>query len=326
MIPHKFKFLKLFFEIFGIIACAVAFLFFLSPNKFINTFRFFPNYNPFAKNIEQTIEAVGQDMSTVLKSSELRKTQLAMNDGSMRNVIVYLPKGYNPKGNRIYPSLYMLHGSPGQETDWLTAGKAKESLDGAILAKILPPTVVVFPDGNGGATNDTQYINSTDGSQLDEDFIIKTVVGYVDNNFLTIKEAKFRAIGGLSSGGFGAINLALRHQDIFGNVVALSGYGIIDQNVLSGRLIQGSQQTIHNNTPLDYIPSLTTTSTKLILIVGRNDNSVIAENRALETALAKKGFDVTLTLANGVHNWKFWSEHLPDGLSWLGRQFKSLKK
>jgi enterochelin esterase-like enzyme len=249
-----------------------------------------------------------------------------MNDGSMRNVIVYLPKGYNSKGKRAYPSLYLLHGSPGQETDWLTAGRAKESLDAAILAKTLPSTVVVFPDGNGGAANDTQYINSTDGTQLDEDFIVKTVVGYVDNNFLTIKEAKFRAIGGLSSGGYGAINLALRNQEIFGNVVALSGYGRIDQNILSSRLIQGSQQTIHDNSPLDYIPSLTATSTKLILIVGRSDAGVITENRALETALAKKGFDVTLTLANGVHNWKFWSEHLPDGLQWLGRQFKLINK
>lgn len=325
MIPHKYRKIKFFFEVFGIFATIVVVLFIISPNKFINTFRFFPNYNPFIKGIEQSILAVGQDMSAVLKVSEMRKTQLAMNDGSMRNVIIYLPMGYNPKGKRVYPSLYMLHGSPGQETDWLTAGKARDSLDSAITAKILPPTVVVFPDGNGGAVNDTQYINSTDGKQLDEDFIVKTVVQYIDNNFLTIKDAKFRAIGGLSSGGYGAINLGLRNQDVFGNVVALSGYGRIDQNILSNRLIQGSRIIVYDNSPLDYIPNLTTTSTKLILIVGRNDTSVIRENRAMETALVKKGFDVTLTLAGGTHNWKFWSEHLPDGLLWLGRQFKPLR-
>jgi len=243
-----------------------------------------------------------------------------MNDGSKRNVIIYLPKGYNPEAERIYPSLYLLHGSPGRETDWVLEGKAVESLDAAIADGQIPPLVTVFFDGNGGDLHDTQYINSTDGKHLNEDFVVQTLVGYIDNHFKTIERADKRAIGGLSSGGFGSINIALKHQDIFGYVISLSGYGRIEQNLLSNRLIKGSQKTIYENSPLDYIPSLTTIKTKLILIVGRNDKSVISENRELETVLADKGFQVTLTVDNGKHNWKFWSEHLPDGLIWLGRR------
>jgi enterochelin esterase-like enzyme len=293
------------------------------PNKFIDTIRFFPNYNPFAKDIGQSISnIVPGDLSMVLIDSALEKTQLAMNNGDRRNVIVYLPKGYNAKNkNRIYPSFYLLHGSPGRETDWLTAGKAKESLDSAIEKKIIPPTVAVFPDGNGGDTRDTQYINSADGKELNEDFICKTVVDYVDNNFLTIEDPKFRAIGGLSSGAYGAINLGLKHQDVFGLVVSLSGYGYIDNNILSNQLIQGSKQAVFDNSPLDYIDNLPVNSTKILLIVGRQDG-IFSDNKLMDEKLAAKKFDVALMIFDGRHTWQFWSSHLPDGIAWLGKNWK----
>ncbi|HLX56307.1 MAG TPA: hypothetical protein VKR83_04715, partial [Ktedonobacteraceae bacterium] len=47
-------------------------------------------------------------------------------NGQKRNFLVYLPPSYNtPQGQtKRYPTLYLLHGSPGSDVDWFNAGKA----------------------------------------------------------------------------------------------------------------------------------------------------------------------------------------------------------
>jgi S-formylglutathione hydrolase FrmB len=49
-------------------------------------------------------------------------------------------------------------------------------------------------------------------------------VAFVDATFRTIPDRRFRAIGGLSSGAFGAVNIASRHPDVFGIGMSFSGY------------------------------------------------------------------------------------------------------
>jgi enterochelin esterase-like enzyme len=306
---------------FGTIILIVvsATLFCISPAKCINTIRFFPKYNPFATQLVDKLPTSQDDpkLNTALQESTLEKTTLPFQIGPDRNVIIYLPKGYdknNPKHR--FPVLYMLHGSPGQETDWLQGGDAEKTLDKLIDNKTIPPLIVVFPDGNGGVTKDTQYINSFDGKQRNEDFIVKTVVGYIDKNYLTLPSAKYRAIGGLSSGGYGALNLSLKHQDVFGYAIVLSGYGNIDKNYISNELIHDSVQIIHDNSPEQYIPSLKATSTKVVLIFGKQDE-LYQDNLNVYNELKNAGFPVEQQVYDGVHNWVFWSDHFDEGLLWL---------
>ncbi len=51
--------------------------------------------------------------------------------GQRRVFLVYLPPSYNtPEGRtKRYPTLYLLHGSPGKDSDWFTGGKADQSTD-----------------------------------------------------------------------------------------------------------------------------------------------------------------------------------------------------
>jgi len=60
--------------------------------------------------------------------------------GQQKSFLVYLPPSYNtPQGQaKRYPTLYLLHGSPGADHDWFTAGKADQSADTLIaLARFL---------------------------------------------------------------------------------------------------------------------------------------------------------------------------------------------
>ena len=256
-----------------------------------------------------------------LEASQLMTITAPLKPAGSRNVIVYLPAGYVPKPKIKYPSIYLLHGSPGKETDWIELGNAQQTLDQLIQDGTIRPSIVILPDGNGGLDRDTQYINATDGSELDEDFIWQQLVDTIDAQFPTLQQAKFRAIGGLSSGGFGALNVGLKHQAIFGLIFALSGYGHIDQNDQSAILIQGSKTTIAANSPLDYIPQLTQHNTSIWLTDGDQD-PLLLQNQELETALRAQNFSAELHIYPGKHDWEFWSAHLASALTWLGKLWK----
>ena len=53
-----------------------------------------------------------------------------------------------------------------------------------------------------------------------ETFITEDVVEYVDANFRTLPSAESRGLTGDSMGGFGALNLSMRHPEVFGAVYA----------------------------------------------------------------------------------------------------------
>jgi S-formylglutathione hydrolase FrmB len=57
-----------------------------------------------------------------------------------------------------------------------------------------------------------------------ERFVIDDVLPWTDAHLPTIRSPAGRAIGGLSSGGFGAINMALRHPTLLATIEAWSGY------------------------------------------------------------------------------------------------------
>jgi S-formylglutathione hydrolase FrmB len=76
----------------------------------------------------------------------------------------------------------------------------------------------IFVGVDGGAS---YYVNSPVTGAW-EDYILKEVIPMVDKDYRTIPEAAARGICGFSMGGFGCLNLALRHPDIFAAVYSMS--------------------------------------------------------------------------------------------------------
>lgn len=309
---------KLGMGLIGLLAI-LALLYRIYPSEFIDTFRYFPyHHNPFEWLTSKGITDYQKNaLLPTMQKSTLVKFRLPLNDTETREVIVYLPAGYHSTTNEDrYPALYLLHGSPGQDTDWIIEGDAQKTLDTEIADHKINPMIVVFPDGNGGADRDTQFVNSADGKQRNEDFIVKTVVEYVDSNFLTKVGPAWRGIGGFSSGGFGAVNLGLKHQDIFGFSISFSGYSAIEQTPTTDAVIQGSKKVVNENSPMFYIPTLQKNSLRILLMTGSGVNSRI-DNDGLATLLRHNGFHVDYTPIEGQHKWSFWALHLADGLEWM---------
>ena len=141
-------------------------------------------------------------------------------------VWVYLPPGYERPGNRRrYPVVYLLHGYPGWSFDWFSAGRIDQTMDVLIHSGRMPAALVVAPDMNGGhGMTDTEGLNVRHGPQV-QVYLTGTVPQWVDRTFRTVARPVDRIIGGMSAGGFVALNLGLKYQSVFGGIIAQEPYG-----------------------------------------------------------------------------------------------------
>ncbi|HEY4412058.1 MAG TPA: alpha/beta hydrolase-fold protein, partial [Gaiellaceae bacterium] len=124
---------------------------------------------------------------------------------------VYLPPGFSP--TRRYPVIYLLHGMRGAPSEFWDSLDIADVADGLISSGEAPPFIAVMPvagplvDPNGG-----------EWAGVWEDYVVDDVVPWVDANLPAIPTARGRALEGLSAGGFGAVDIGLRHPGLFGTL------------------------------------------------------------------------------------------------------------
>lgn len=122
---------------------------------------------------------------------------------------VYLPEGYDDTKDHEYPVIYMLHGAGGLNTDWLTKGGIQVTADQLIARDELRKSVIIMP--TFGTTS--WYIDGN--SDQAETAFIEEFIPYVEQTFNVRKDRAGRSIGGLSMGGYGALNLSLSYPELF---------------------------------------------------------------------------------------------------------------
>ncbi len=142
-----------------------------------------------------------------------------------RELIIYLPPGYNASPQRRYPVLYLLHGFGGfnlqHTTEWEQWGLMNVAQE-AMTKGTARPMIIVQPNAfmiDGQCSLFFNHGPGTDGKPWG-DYIWKDVVNYIDANYRTIPNRESRAIGGFSFGGQGALSLALLHPEVFAFVGA----------------------------------------------------------------------------------------------------------
>ena len=153
-----------------------------------------------------------------------------LEEGIEQRIKVVLPPSYDTDMDKRYPVVYFLHGF--QENIGLF-GSITESLSKQMQSEGVKEFIIVEPNGRntlGGAF----YANSPVTGNW-EDYIIKDIIGYIDGKYRTIPDAAQRGLAGFSMGGFGALNLGLKHPDVFSSLMILSP-GAFDQNGLKNAM------------------------------------------------------------------------------------------
>ena len=239
-----------------------------------------------------------------------------------RNVRVYLPRSYEtPAGAaRRYPTVYLLHGWPGTEGNWPGEGRVTRTLDTLIAAGRIPEVIAVMPSAVGiGLLGRSMYLNSYDGSQRMEDFIVHDLVAWADRTFRTEARADRRAILGLSEGGSAAINLAFKHPDVFGACGSHSGDFLLTRGMGEGKILgpePGATRLLQENSPLLYVDRIGPTLRGMTIYFdcGLDDHDEIAQNRELDRKLTALGIPHTYREFPGGHTWGYWRTHVRDAL------------
>jgi len=207
--------------------------------------------------------------------------------GNSRSIRVYLPAGY-PAGNQRYPVVYFHDG-----LEYVTLGKANNTLDYLIQNQIIRPVIGVF----------VPPVNRTDeyaGGLQDEftDFFTDELVPWVDSRFNTIPEAASRATLGASNGGNIALWLMASHPEMIAKTVAHSSN--VENNILN---------TFQSLTPQGLRTYLDMGTYDLEILKGRVD--------ALKLVLNERDFDYVFYPVNDGHSWANWRDHLKDALIYL---------
>ncbi len=240
-----------------------------------------------------------------------------------RDAYIYLPQEYQQNPQRRFPVLYLLHGQPGSNEDWFINAHLEHTINDMIDQHELRPLIVVCPDGTGPKVFDSQYVNATHVDQEMATNIADELVSAVDQNYRTIAARESRAIGGISSGAYGSINLSLHYPQKFSVILSMSGYFI--NHEVAARDLFGNDQAAHrSNNPLEEIKPLSIDpKTSYFLHINRQeDPSWIAQQHQFTKILQSKNVDVEDTIGVGGHGWGEWQHDVIPALIFLNQHLK----
>ncbi len=246
---------------------------------------------------------------------------------------IYLPADYD-KSNRQYPVLYLLHGYGDDETGWTQFGEAQiiaDKLQGEVA-----PMIIVMPDAGV-----SWYINSYDGKVKYEDFFIKEFIPYIDANYRTRPTKQYRAVAGLSMGGYGTLIMATKHPELFSSAAPLSSGVFTDEEIINGdpnmwNNVMGNLYGKKDLTGKDRLTEHYNKNSILKIIETANADELkkvrfyidcgdkdflIKGNMALHAALIDKKIPHEFRVREGVHNWTYWRTALPEVLKFISVSF-----
>jgi S-formylglutathione hydrolase FrmB len=244
---------------------------------------------------------------------------------------VYLPSDYN-SSNRSYPVLYLLHGYSDNETSWIQFGEVNLTADRLIKNGEASSMIIVMPDAGL-----TWYINSYNDSVRYEDAFFSEFIPTIEKTYRIRAKKEFRAIGGLSMGGYGSMLYALKHPDMFVACLPFSA-AIRNDSLMIKRLKLGESNSIvcygklkgynlpetwKKNSILDLADSLPLSqlnSVKYYIDCGDKDNLLFG-NSLLHMVLMYRDVPHEFRVRGGRHEWTYWRQSIEDGLKFVSVQF-----
>lgn len=233
------------------------------------------------------------------------------------SALVYVPPQYFTEPDARFPVVYLFHGSPGIPLDWYRAGQAAKT--GAALALAGRPAILVAPPLGHGWLDDSECVDRP-GERI-ETYLVDDVLPTVDNLLRAVPDRAGRVFAGISAGGFCALNLGLRHRDLVGTIVDISG---LARPTHTGGMtgLFGNRPDLAAvtaaNTPESYSATLPPNPpTRVWLSCGLMDFGPLGDIRKMALALyGRPGFTTVLRLRPGGHDFGVWRPALRDGLRW----------
>lgn len=245
-----------------------------------------------------------------------------------RKYAVYLPPDYETS-QRSYPVLYLLHGAGDDQTGWVQFGEVLRITDKAIHDGIATPMIIIMPDANTGQRG---YNNDIQGKWRYEDFFFNELMPYVEKTYRIKGEKRYRAVAGLSMGGYGSFLYALHRPDLFSAAAPLSAWvGPLTEQDARGWTRAGElnvpdttfRRFFQQQTILPLIKAMPDSTKKAVRwYIDCGDDDFLYEGNALAHIALRKGeVPHEFRVRDGGHTWTYWREALPVVLEFVSRGF-----
>ena len=239
--------------------------------------------------------------------------------GESQHLLVWTPAGYETYEVR-YPTLYLLHGAGSSEShgvdEWLGYALT-EDLDRLIDTGLIEPMIVVLPFGAQG-----YWVNHADGGPRWSDFVTDEVVPHVDTMFRTDARRERRAVGGLSMGGHGALQIAFRRPDVFATAGAHSP---TIRPFEDSPLFFGDTAHFATYDPLTLAQSGSGADRVTTWIDLGNEDLFLASTVTLRDALQARQAELHFHVFEGEHEGWYWMEYLPEYLQFYSRALAAVQ-
>jgi S-formylglutathione hydrolase FrmB len=262
-----------------------------------------------------------------VKASEIQTLQVP-SPALGRNLAtsIYVPDGKGP-----WPVLYLLHGTNGNERDWPVMGHVQASADALIAEGVVPPALIVMPDGGN-----SWYVDNPDpgGAGLMGTALTHDLLTYIDAHFPTRSCRDGRAIGGASMGGYGAMLHAMDHPDLYGAAFGLSAAlwrpwpddpdGRARRPTRMFRGAYGDPLDPSRFNAMNIFPRIAhyaedpKRAAMRLAVADHDFGSLRDANIAFVQQAETLGLKIPLTVDPGGHEWSLWAQQFPKMLAWLG--------
>ncbi|WP_249205208.1 enterochelin esterase [Achromobacter sp. Marseille-Q0513] len=217
--------------------------------------------------------------------------------GNTREIHLYRPAGWQPAGadNHV---LVLFDAGP-----YLSRVPTPVILDNMIAAGAIPPTAAILISNPTADSRSTELPPNPDFAE----FLARELMPWARGQGLYAPAAR-TVIGGSSYGGLASSYAALRHPEVFGNVLSQSGSywwappGEEDQWLTR------------------QFAAIRTLPVRFYMVAGRfemgrgSQPGIVETNRHLRDVLRAKGYRVTHQEVEGGHDYLSWRGTLSDGL------------
>jgi predicted alpha/beta superfamily hydrolase len=236
-----------------------------------------------------------------------------------RDLIVYLPPGYDEEPQRRYPVLYLQDGQNVFDAatsflgiEWGVDETAEVLIRSGRIAPLIVVGIYNSPDRIAEYTHDRDPEHGGGRGTAYARFLVEELKPFVDATYRTLPDPQHTAVAGSSLGGLLALNLGLLEPEVFGLVGALSPSVWWADEAIRGR-----------------IASVGKTPVRIWLDIGTAEGSTTRESarivegvRRVRDALLARGWtpgvDLHYLEAQGAaHNEAAWAQRVPGMLTFL---------
>ncbi|MBQ7209515.1 MAG: esterase family protein [Paludibacteraceae bacterium] len=241
-----------------------------------------------------------------------------------RRMAVYLPPSYFSSNKNYYPVLYLIHGTFGEEQDWIEKGCTANIIDHLLALGQASEMIIVMPNTNmwqmasekiTGIEDPYKDITSasehlTDGV-FEESF--SEIISFTERNFRTITRKDSRAIAGLSRGGFFAMHISHYLNSLFDYVGLFSPTYTTSANRMGkeGDLFVANRTTpkVYKNVEKDLKRQFQNPPELYWIAIGKQD-FLYGENITYRKFLDKNHYPYQYYESDGGHSWTNWQYYL----------------